>query len=447
MPILLFATLVVSLIHADCVQIDSQGAFVRGHHKAFAGSYSDYSLQMYPRYPLYMMQLYRDFSGNMRTSPASVHNSTVQQADFILSLIAQDCHQTGERWSVTFDMSSLSASDNIHLSELRIRIPAFSASRRVMVDIFHLRKRDCESDSVFCRIKRLFLGTIKSMPGTPESTWRVFNVTELLEHWLSQGKETPKKIPTPEDGEDTGSGEGLEPDTKSEDTGSGEDLEPDAKSEDTGSREGLTEPDTKSEETGSGEGLIEPIIKSWRRKIQHPTAERVMIVVFYKNKCSHSGQRASSLMNTVAHSKHVILSRAPDAAQARRHKRNRVEKMRIQTDDRNATGSEQHPGELCRRVDMWVDFDQIGWDEWIVHPKRYNAYRCEGQCPSPLDESFNPTNHAYMQSLLKLFHPERVSCPSCVPTRLSSLSMLYYEGDGVVMRHHEDMIVDECGCQ
>ncbi|KAG1957785.1 southpaw [Pimephales promelas] len=408
MPLLLFATLVVSLIHVDCVQIDSQGALVRGHHKAFAGSYSDYSLQMHPRYPLYMMQLYRDFSGNTHTSPASVHNSTVQQADFVLSLIAQDCRQTGERWSVTFDMSSLSVSDNIHLSELRIRLPAFSASRRVMVDVFHLRKRDCESDSVFCRLKRLFLGSIKSVPGTPASTWRVFNVTELLQHWLSQGTETPENIPTPEDG-------------------SGEDL---------------TELVTKSEDTGSGEGLIEPVTKSWRRKIQHPTAERVMIVVFYKNKFSHSGQRASSLMNTVAHSKHVLLSRA----QGRRHKRNRVERMRIQTDERNTTGVEQHQGELCRRVDMWVDFDQIGWDEWIVHPKRYNAYRCEGQCPSPLDESYNPTNHAYMQSLLKLFHPERVSCPSCVPTRLSSLSMLYYEGDGVVMRHHEDMIVEECGC-
>lgn len=339
-------------------------------------------------------------------------------------------------------MSSLSASDNIQLSELRIRLPAFSASRRVIVDIFHLRKQDCESDSVFCRAKRLFLGSIKSVPDTPTSTWRVFNVTELLEHWLNKETEAPEQVPTPVDGEDTGSGQDLMEDT----------------------------------------GLIEPVTNSRRRKIQHPTAERVMIVVFYKNNFSHSGQRASSLINTVAHSKYVILNRAPDAAQGRRYKRNRVERMRVQTDDRNATGIEQQQGMLCRRVDMWVDFDQIGWDEWIVHPKRYNAYRCEGECPSPLDESFNPTNHAYMQvryltvvklkmvqrlnkgqfgiiwgdnaccflsfqSLLKLYHPERVTCPSCVPTRLSSLSMLYYEGDGVVMRHHEDMIVEECGCQ
>ncbi|RXN30610.1 nodal-like protein [Labeo rohita] len=372
------------------------------HHKAFAGSYSDLSLQSYARYPLYMMQLYRDFSGKMATTPASDDSPTLHQSDFVLSLIAQDCHQIGERWTVTFDMSSLSASDSVQLSELRIRLPAFSASSRVIVDIFHLRKQDCESDSVFCRHKRLFIGSIKSVPSTPRSTWRVFNVTELLEHWLSQGTETPEQV---QDGEDT----------------------------------------------GSGEDLPELVANSWRRKIQHPTAERVMIVVFYKNNFSHSGQqRASSLISTVAHSKYVVLQQAPNAAQGRRHKRNRVERMRA-TDDRNATGivapPEQQQGSLCRRVDMWVDFDQIGWDEWIVHPKRYNAYRCEGECPSPLDESFNPTNHAYMQSLLKLYHPERVTCPSCVPTRLSPLSMLYYEGDGVVMRHHEDMVVEECGCQ
>ncbi len=251
-------------------------------------------------------------------------------------------------------MSSLSASDSIQLSELRIRLPEFSASRRVIVDIFHLRKQDCESD-VFCHHKRLFIGSIKSVSGTSTSFWRVFNVTELLEHWLNQRTEAPEQIPTPDAGEDT----------------------------------------------GSGEDLPGPVTNTWQRTIQHPTAERVMIVVFYKSKLSHSGQqRTPSLINTVAHSKYVVLNRAPDAAQARRHKRNRVERMRA-TDDRNATGIvsplEQQQGSRCRRVDMWVDFDQIGWDEWIVHPKRYNAYRCEGECPSPLDESFNPTNHAYMQ--------------------------------------------------
>ncbi|XP_043094633.1 southpaw [Puntigrus tetrazona] len=393
LPIVLLAVLTVSLMRAGCVKIDNRGALAGERRKVFAGSHPDFSLQSYPRYPLYMMQLYRDLA----TTPAGVDNPTLHQSDFVLSLVAQDCHQVGERWSVTFDMSSLSARDSVQLSELRVRLPAFSASGRVTVDVFHLRKQGCsDSATDFCQNKRLLIGSIKSAPDTSASPWRVFNVTELLERWLNQRAE---EILTTDAGEDA----------------------------------------------GSGEGLPGPAADSWRRKIQHPTAERVVIVVFYKNKPSHSGQ-ASSLIDTATRSKHVVLNRAPDAAQARRHKRNRVERMRA-ADDGNATRAVTPLEPRCRRVDMWVDFDQIGWDEWIVHPKRYNAYRCEGECPSPLDESYNPTNHAYMQSLLKLYHPERVTCPSCVPTRLSSLSMLYYEGDGVVMRHHEDMIVEECGCQ
>lgn len=75
-------------MHAGCVKIDNSGA-LEEHGKVFKGSYSDFSLQSYPRYPLYMMQLYRDFSGKMATTPASVDNPTLHQSDFVLSLIAQ----------------------------------------------------------------------------------------------------------------------------------------------------------------------------------------------------------------------------------------------------------------------------------------------------------------------------------------------------------------------
>ncbi|KAK3514473.1 hypothetical protein QTP70_018687, partial [Hemibagrus guttatus] len=304
------------------------------------------------------------------------------------------CHQIGERWKVTFDMSSLFGTQEIRLSELRVRVPAFSAS---VVELYHAQNSAPEG--------RVFLGSIKVTPelssssSSSSSSWKVFNVTDLLTYWLRHG------------------GEELWPATES--------------------APGAVEEASGTDGTGP----------SPRRKIQHLTTDRVMIVVFLKSSSSQGQQSSSTLMQTVQRSKYVVLDRPGNA---RRRKRNRMDSGHVrELASENVTGSvtESVQRPLCRRVDMWVDFDQIGWNEWIVHPKRYNAYRCEGECPVPLDESFKPTNHAYMQSLLKLHHPERVTCASCAPTRLSSLSMLYYEGDDVVLRHHEDMIVEECGCQ
>ncbi|KAM6184763.1 nodal homolog [Rhynchocyon petersi] len=102
--------------------------------------------------------------------------------------------------------------------------------------------------------------------------------------------------------------------------------------------------------------------------------------------------------------------------------------------------------QLCRKVKFLVDFNKIGWGSWIIYPKQYNAYRCEGECPNPVGEEFFPTNHAYMQSLLKYYQPHRVPSPCCAPVKTKPLSMLYVENGRVLLDHHKDMIVEECGC-
>uniref|UniRef100_A0A8C4VEU7 TGF-beta family profile domain-containing protein n=1 Tax=Gopherus evgoodei TaxID=1825980 RepID=A0A8C4VEU7_9SAUR len=154
----------------------------------------------------------------------------------------------------------------------------------------------------------------------------------------------------------------------------------------------------------------------------------VLLVVFSKDKPSAEPFRASTLIRTAETSKHVMIDNASKELGNRRH--------RLGEEGRS----------LCRRVDMIVNFEQTGWGSWIVYPKKYNAYRCEGECPAPVDETFKPTNHAYIQSLLKLYQPNRVPCPACAPVKMSPLSMLYYEKGEVVLRHHEDMIIEECGC-
>lgn len=101
----------------------------------------------------------------------------------------------------------------------------------------------------------------------------------------------------------------------------------------------------------------------------------------------------------------------------------------------------------CKSYDFEVDFEKIGWGPWIVYPKRFNAKLCYGLCPDPLGHEHNPSNHAVMQSLMRLQLDEEIPRTCCVPTKLLPLSMLYYDKNQIVLRHHEDLIVGECGCR
>lgn len=341
------------------------------------------------------------------------------------------CYQVGERWTVTFDMSSVSTSELVQRAEIRIRLPALSSSKSSTLDLYHSRKESCELNTP-CQDRRLFLGSFSTSASSSKSSWKVFNATALLKYWLYQGERVAGQEASGEADVDQGSGA----------------------------------------EDGSS------FLK--RQRIHHPTTNRVVMVIFSKHNVPQEGKAACSLLHTVENSKYVTAGGVHHDSQGRRHKRNKMERLRgAEAEEASpmataAAAAEEEPVQrtLCRRVDMWVDFDHIGWDAWIIHPKRFNAYRCEGECPTPLDESFNPSNHAYMQvswsghlqiscgaaalftccscvfqSLLRHHHPHRVSCPSCVPTRLSPLSMLYFESDDLALRHHEDMIVEECGCQ
>ncbi|XP_061665372.1 nodal-related 2 [Syngnathoides biaculeatus] len=161
--------------------------------------------------------------------------------------------------------------------------------------------------------------------------------------------------------------------------------------------------------------------------------DRALLVVFSRTGSDRSPGAEAGLLHTAERSKFLSLAESgrPDGRRSKR-------------------GQEERPsgaGEsACRRVDLHVDFQRIGWGSWIVFPKRYNAYRCQGSCPGPLSADLNPTNHAYVQSLLNHYHPDRAASPCCAPTRMSPLSMLYYENGEMLLRHHEDMMVDECGC-
>ncbi|KAM9087122.1 bone morphogenetic protein 3 isoform 2-T2 [Megaptera novaeangliae] len=90
----------------------------------------------------------------------------------------------------------------------------------------------------------------------------------------------------------------------------------------------------------------------------------------------------------------------------------------------------------CARRYLKVDFADIGWSEWIISPKSFDAYYCSGACQFPMPKSLKPSNHATIQSIVRAVGvvpgiPE----PCCVPEKMSSLSILFFdENKNVVLK-------------
>ncbi|XP_026818593.1 protein decapentaplegic-like [Rhopalosiphum maidis] len=103
---------------------------------------------------------------------------------------------------------------------------------------------------------------------------------------------------------------------------------------------------------------------------------------------------------------------------------------------------------ICQRYSMYVDFKEVGFNDWIRAPPGYDAFYCHGKCAFPLASHINASNHAVMQTLMNSYNPALVPLSCCVPTKQSSQTLLYVDADGkLVVKNYPDMSVDECGCR
>ncbi|XP_063596691.1 bone morphogenetic protein 2-like [Penaeus indicus] len=101
----------------------------------------------------------------------------------------------------------------------------------------------------------------------------------------------------------------------------------------------------------------------------------------------------------------------------------------------------------CKLRSMYVNFREIGWNSWIIAPTGYEAGSCYGRCTFPLQSHNTATNHAVVAALRRELQG-RGRGPSCVPTRLEAISLLYYdEANNVVLKQYPDMVAKSCGCR
>ncbi|KAK6312650.1 bone morphogenetic protein 3 [Coregonus clupeaformis] len=103
----------------------------------------------------------------------------------------------------------------------------------------------------------------------------------------------------------------------------------------------------------------------------------------------------------------------------------------------------------CARRYLKVDFADIGWNEWIISPKAFDAYYCSGSCQFPMPKSLKPSNHATIQSIVRAVGVvSGIPEPCCVPDKMSSLSILFFDEDkNVVLKVYPNMTVDSCACR
>lgn len=108
-----------------------------------------------------------------------------------------------------------------------------------------------------------------------------------------------------------------------------------------------------------------------------------------------------------------------------------------------------HNSNLCCRKDYYVDFRDIGWNDWIIKPEGYQINYCVGQCPLHVAGSPGMASsfHTAVFNLVKANNIQASGHSCCVPTRRRPLSILYFDrNSNIVKTDIPDMIVDACGC-
>ncbi|XP_002072620.3 uncharacterized protein LOC6651373 [Drosophila willistoni] len=91
----------------------------------------------------------------------------------------------------------------------------------------------------------------------------------------------------------------------------------------------------------------------------------------------------------------------------------------------------------CCRYPLRVNFTSFGWN-FVVAPTSFDAYFCSGDCRVGYLEQYPHTHLAALTTS---------ASPCCSPTKMSSLSLLYFDDNhNLVLSVIPNMSVEECSC-
>ncbi|XP_059140339.1 bone morphogenetic protein 2-like [Physella acuta] len=170
--------------------------------------------------------------------------------------------------------------------------------------------------------------------------------------------------------------------------------------------------------------------------------ERPLLVVYTDDKLSPSSTTTTSAKKKTT----TVLrrSRSRRNAETGKKKKDRKNKKNRKKKRPKIKGNKS----ICKRHGLYVDFGEVGWNDWIVAPHGYPAYYCKGECNAPLPDFSKASNHAMLQARVYMIDKGKVPMVCCVPVKMKPISMLYRDENGrTVLKTYQDMTVDECGCK
>uniref|UniRef100_A0A915DPV3 TGF-beta family profile domain-containing protein n=1 Tax=Ditylenchus dipsaci TaxID=166011 RepID=A0A915DPV3_9BILA len=92
----------------------------------------------------------------------------------------------------------------------------------------------------------------------------------------------------------------------------------------------------------------------------------------------------------------------------------------------------------CCLYDLVIDFEKVGW-EFVIAPKRYNAYICNGECTSTQISS-TPRGTIGLQANLEFFQ-------CCHPKDYTGITIVYVTADNQIwVKEVPGMVARKCGC-